>query len=214
MGNNSVIYALDATDVSKTPSWTSAINNSRDALPGVGHWQFPVVANGKAYVPNNSSSITVYGLLPQTVSGALTLQSISASAPAQNFTFQFRPTLGGATITKTVSVPASGAFAITGIPANKYTLWVKGGVYLAATTPVDVTNGAVSNANLTLLPGDSNGDNSIDSTDFGVLIGAFNSSASIMGSGYDPTADYNGDGSVDSTDFGILIGNFNTQGAE
>ena len=66
--------------------------------------------------------------------------------------------------------------------------------------------------NFALLGGDANNDNSIDSSDFGILIGAFNSSSAVSGSGYDPTADFNSDGSVDSSDFGILIGNFNLTG--
>ena len=53
----------------------------------------------------------------------------------------------------------------------------------------------------------------VDSTDFGLLIGAFNSDASIPGTGYDPTADFNEDGFVDSTDFGLLIGNYGAIGA-
>ena len=212
-GGGTTIYALDPNDVSKAPFWTSAQNSSRDSLPGTGKWQFPMVVNGKAYMPNNSASITVYGLLPVTVSGTLALQSVSPSAPAQTFTFQFRPASGGAAITKTASVTTSGAFSFTGIPAGKYTLWAKGGVYLGATTAVDATNGAVSNASLALIPGDTNGDNSIDSTDFGNLIGAYGSALNVSGSGYDPAIDLDGDGSIDSADFGILIGNFNTQGA-
>ena len=90
---------------------------------------------------------------------------------------------------------------------------MKGGVYLAATTPIDATNGAVSTANLTLIPGDTNGDNVIDSSDFGNLIGAYGSALNVTGSGYDPAIDLNGDGFIDSSDFGILIGNFNLQGA-
>ena len=61
--------------------------------------------------------------------------------------------------------------------------------------------------------GDANNDNSVDSTDFGILIGAYGSSAAVPGSGYDPTADFNFDGSIDSTDFGILISEFGTVGA-
>ena len=213
MGNNSVVYALDATDVSKSPSWSSAMNSTRDSLPGVGKWQFPVVVNGKAYVPTNSASIAVYGLLPVTVAGTLALQYAPVSAPAQTFTFQFRPTDGSATITKTASVTGNGAFFFTGIPANKYTLWVKGGFYLAATTPLDTTNGAVSTANLTLIPGDSNGDNSVDPTDFNTFVSAYNSDKSVVGGNYDATADYNYDGFVDPTDFGIFVGVYNTAGA-
>ena len=47
-----------------------------------------------------------------------------------------------------------------------------------------------------------------DSSDFTLLIGAFNSDETIPGSGYDPKGDFNSDGSVDSTDFTLLIGEF------
>ncbi len=57
--------------------------------------------------------------------------------------------------------------------------------------------------------GDGNRDGSVDSSDFTLLIGAFNSDAATVGSGYDPIADFNADGSVDSSDFTILIGEFN-----
>ena len=213
MANNNVFYALDATDVSKTALWSSATNSSRDGLPQVGKWQFPVVVNGKAYVPTGGTSLVVYGLLPVTVAGTLNLQAAPTTAPAQNFTFQFRPTDGGATITKTVSVSGNGAFSIPAIPANKYILRVKGGFYLAATAPLDATNGPVSNANIALDPGDSNGDNSVDATDFGTFVGAYNSLASVPGSGYDATADFNYDGSVDATDFGLFVGVYGATGA-
>ena len=55
VGNNNMVYALNATDVSKAPLWSAA-------LPSVGHFQFPTVVNGKAYVPTGSATILVYGL--------------------------------------------------------------------------------------------------------------------------------------------------------
>ena len=63
VGSDSVVRAFDATDVSKPALWTSAGNSSRDALPSVGHFQFPTVVNGKVYVPTNAHSIVVYGML-------------------------------------------------------------------------------------------------------------------------------------------------------
>ncbi len=63
VGNDGVVRAFDATDVSKTPLWTSALNSSRDALGSVGHFQFPTVVNGKVYVPTGAHTIAVYGLL-------------------------------------------------------------------------------------------------------------------------------------------------------
>ena len=64
VGNDHIVRALDATDISKTPLWTSAQNSTRDSFNSVGHFQFPTVVNGKVYVPTGSASIAVYGLLP------------------------------------------------------------------------------------------------------------------------------------------------------
>jgi hypothetical protein len=64
LGSDAVVYALDATDVSKV-LWTSAQNAARDALGSVGHYQFPTVVGGKAYMPTGKGAIVVYGLLPR-----------------------------------------------------------------------------------------------------------------------------------------------------
>ena len=106
-----------------------------------------------------------------------------------------------------------GSFSVNAAPGI-YDVWIKGSKNLAVLTPgvvVGATGGTIPG--VTLPAGDSNGDNSVDSTDFGTLIGAFNSSGSIPGSGYDPTVDFNFDGQVDSSDFGLLIGEFNNLGA-
>ena len=59
-----------------------------------------------------------------------------------------------------------------------------------------------------LKAGDANGDNAVDTSDFGLLVGAYGSSIKVPGSGYDPAEDFNCDGSVDTTDFGLLVGNY------
>ena len=61
VGSNSIFHAFDATDLSKPELWNSSLN-AGDALPSVGHFQFPTVVNGKAYISTGSSSIAVYGL--------------------------------------------------------------------------------------------------------------------------------------------------------
>ena len=61
-GNNGVLHAFDATDLSKAELWNSAQNNARDQLGSVGHFQFPTVVNGKVYVPTNVGTIVAYGL--------------------------------------------------------------------------------------------------------------------------------------------------------
>ncbi len=108
---------------------------------------------------------------------------------------------------------SQGTFSLTGVPAGRYALNVKGQQWLAASQNVDLTTANVSGLALRLLAGDANNDNSVDSSDFTVLIGAYNSDATIPGSGYDSRADFNNDGSVDSSDFTLLINNFGQVGA-
>ena len=107
---------------------------------------------------------------------------------------------------------AQGICTVSDLPAGTYDIAIKSPKNLQA---------VVRNVNLLttpalpdqiLLAGDANNDNSVDSTDFGVLIGAFNTDSAIPGSGYDPGADFNYDGLVDSSDFGLLIGEFNNAG--
>ncbi len=54
------------------------------------------------------------------------------------------------------------------------------------------------------IPGDLNGDGTVDTADLGILIGQFGTAG--------PGADINGDGMVDTADLGILIGNFGAGG--
>lgn len=63
VGNNAVVHAINATDVSQPDYWNSSTNSARDGLGSVGHFQFPTVANGKVYVGTGSSTIVAYGLL-------------------------------------------------------------------------------------------------------------------------------------------------------
>ncbi len=155
-------------------------------------------------------------LTPQTqasASGTIEFEGINPNiAPAQTVTFTCRPTGGGAAIVKTAFVPRAGQFTISGLPLQPYTFHIKGDLYLASNIPADLTAGDVTGLNVFLRAGDSNNDNSCDSSDFTALIGSFNSDAHDPTSGYDPTADFNLDGTVDSGDFTLLIGEFNTVG--
>ena len=153
---------------------------------------------------------------PATLSGVIALEAIadpSATAvPTHAFTFTLRPTDGTAPLTFSQTLGAGGAFTLMGLPAKSCQLAVKGDRWLQATIPVDLTNGPVSNIALALRGGDANNDNSVDSTDFGILIGTYNSAVATLGNAYDASADFNCDGKVDSTDFGILIGEFGRVG--
>ena len=147
------------------------------------------------------------------VSGRVMLEG--GNFAAQPITFNVRDASGAPLFDRILSVVDNGGpqnFTIYGIPVGTVQIRIKPAKNLAQTITATVS-GAVFAGTVTLPGGDANNDNSVDSTDFGILIGAFNSAANVPGSGYDSTADFNSDGSVDSTDFGILINNFGREGA-
>ena len=149
-----------------------------------------------------------------TLTGTLVFNGLVASAASQNVTFQFRdPGSGSFLFTRSASVPANGNFSLIAVPIQNYSLWIKPATFLAEVVSVTGSATTLSSVSAAFDGGDANNDNSVDSSDFGILIGAFNTDASISGGGYDKTADFNGDGFVDSTDFGTLISNFNGTGA-
>ena len=133
----------------------------------------------------------------------------------QNITFLFRPMNGSAQFTRTTTLTGGmgsdiGVFSFTDIPQQDYTVHIKGFKWLAANVAVDTTAGDVLGGFAYLPAGDANDDNSVDSTDFGLLIGDFG--AMTGDPGYDGSTDFNCDGSTDSTDFGLLIGEFGVVG--
>ena len=144
--------------------------------------------------------------------GSLTLEGIAPNAPPQLVHFTLRDGSGKTVLARAALVGTDGAFTLYGIPAGDYTVHVKGDKYLAANVPLHTPANSYPSLTAALRAGDGNNDNSVDSTDFGLLIGAYGSDASLPGTGYDARADFNSDGSVDSSDFGLLIGNFNTVG--
>jgi hypothetical protein len=126
--------------------------------------------------------------------------NLVADAPVQPF---YADATGNVKVLSTLNPAFAGAISL------KAPLWLR--AQSAITQPSNpITD--YPTATLMLPAGDANNDNSVDSTDFGILIGSFNTSVTSVGSGYDPTADLNQDGSVDSTDFGLLIGEFNSKG--
>ena len=147
------------------------------------------------------------------IAGHITLEGIAPSAAPQTITFETRPDSANHPVyTQTVTVGTDGNFSLYPVQTDTGTLHIKGAKYLAANIAYDVRQNPMPNAQVTLPTGDANNDNSVDSSDFGLLIGAYGSSSAIIGSGYDPNIDFNGDGIIDSTDFGLLIGNFGSVG--
>ena len=190
-----------------------------------------------AYAINDSGAITgqgtfngqplAYRLTPNPVTatgrialeGVPNLRTVSAASPIGTFRVSFRTPgtateVFGANVTLTTTAgSAFGTYAVPNSPFGYYDIAIKGAKNLRVLLPGVHVTGTAALPDVTLPAGDADGNNSVDSSDFGVLIGAFNSAASIPGSGYNAAADFNFDGSVDSSDFSLLIGQFNNDGA-
>ena len=176
-----------------------------------------LIAPGSGRI-NCFTSLTLVNAAMGAVSGSVTLEGCVNANQTLNLRFRSADGLMDftypAALTATTGA-ATGTFTLSNIPAATYTVSVKGAKWLQKNVSVTVANAPAVSALTAVLPaGDANNDNSVDSSDFGVLIGAFNTDASVPGSGYDATADFNCDGLVDSSDFGLLIGNYNQQGDE
>ena len=147
------------------------------------------------------------------LSGVVTLEGcVPGAIKSQPVTFRFRPQPSGAAFSRTINLNADGSYAITGIPTATYAIAVKGAKWLQVTQVFNPAAVGPAAFNVTLRAGDANNDNFCDTTDFGILVGAYGSDSAVPGSGYDPTADFNCDGFVDTTDFGLLVGNYGAMG--
>ena len=155
-------------------------------------------------------------VVPDTVSvgGMINLEGLAPNAPDQSVTITFRPADGSASFDRTVAIGQTSAFRFDNIPAKNYVLHFQGKKYLAANIAANAANNNVLDLTAALSAGDANSDNSVDATDFGILVGAYNGVAALSGSGYAANADFKLDGSVDATDFGLLVGNYGSVGAD
>ena len=149
-----------------------------------------------------------------TIGGLVTIPGVTIPAPMPiKVNVTFRPKDGGASFTRTVTVADDSTYTVEGVPAGvAYELHVKADNTLAGNHNVNTYSEDDIDADVVLQPGDASNDNAVDTTDFGILVGAYNGDITIPGSGYDPAADFNFDGSVDTTDFGLLVGTYNTTG--
>ena len=196
----------------------SPISVNSSALGSISKVVLTATFNNPFYVIYHFDDLSfTVGAPTSVISGVLKLDSIAPNAPAKPFTFELRPLDGSAApAIQTVSVGPNGAFTLAPVDQKAYTLHIKGAHYLAANVNVNANSSNVSGIRATLPAGDINGDNSVDSTDFGLLIGAYgdtydpNSATAPVG---DVAADLNSDGFVDSTDFGLLINAFGETGA-
>ena len=222
--NEHVFRTVDATSTGGDAVLFNLLNNIDGKHIGF------LADNGGGAVPTPASfdylrtSLNI--IAPEPVTGSVSLEgvndltAISPNVPLGVFDVQFRvpgntaPTFEFTNVTLTPSAnKAIGTFSVSVLPGT-YDVWIKGSKNLAVLTQnvvVGATGGTIPGV---ILPaGDSDNNNSVDSSDFGTLIGAFNTDSSIPGSGYDPTVDFDFNGLIDSSDFALLIGEFNNMGA-
>jgi uncharacterized repeat protein (TIGR03806 family) len=72
VGNDATVHAYNAANVT-SELWNSNQDSARDALPSVGHFQFPMVADGKLFVPTNAGTLVAYGLIATQVPAKLAI---------------------------------------------------------------------------------------------------------------------------------------------
>ena len=150
------------------------------------------------------------------MAGSILLEGLTSVAPLFDQAIRLDFRAPGTTIvlfTRATTVGLSSAFKFGGVTPGKYDVAFKGAKYLRGVVTVDASHTSQTGVNVMLPAGDANDDNSVDATDFGIFVGAYNSTYAIPGSGYDPAADFNDDGTVDTTDFGLLVGNYGSVGA-
>ena len=150
--------------------------------------------------------------IARALSGTITLESLSATAPAQTVTLLFHPIDSSGDFVRTVSVNSTGTFALPVVPAKMFTVRIKGNKWLAKSKTLDLTGGNVSGWNATLLGGDSNNDNAVDVTDLLAVISHYNQTQTNNPLGYLEGADFNGDGANDVADLLLVINNYNKIG--
>lgn len=142
-----------------------------------------------------------------TVSGSIEFNDRVADFP--NFvTLEFRDTTDPSVVVHSakVQVDGDGNFITQNLPpvAGPYRLMIKPKPWLRKSVGIIDTVASASGLQFSLVNGDINDDNTINSDDFDLLVANFGTSG--------PDGDLDGSGSVDSDDFDILVKNFGTDG--
>jgi plastocyanin len=145
-----------------------------------------------------------------TVSGAITLQSYDPSPAGQQVTFEVRDGLS-VVDTKLVTLGAGGAYSFTTTQSGSRAIAAKASHWLSKSSGnVTLSAGGTTNVSLTLLNGDSDGDNEVGIGDYAIISGAYNSGPGDAN--WDARGDLNGDDAVDIADYAILSQNYGLMG--
>ena len=169
-----------------------------------------VVTSHQSIVPGNvESSKDRCSPVPTVGKGSLT--DINATIMNEGLTTQdFTVTVyanSTALGTTTVNNLAPGANVTVTVATWNTTTWAYGHYYLTAATNASYPTFTSDFAVWVVIPGDINGDGTVDIYDAIQLAGAFGSSPGDTK--WNPNADINGDGTVDIYDAIMLAGNFN-----
>jgi hypothetical protein len=145
---------------------------------------------------------------PSSNQAAKIFVGIAAGSPRVNPTYL---------LSFTIDLPASGVFSglsLAGLDIGaNYSAYIKGPSQIATASAFTMSPTASSLNNgqvITLLSGDLNDDNAVNSADFAIAKNAFGSSQNSTN--WNPTADFNADGVVNALDISYIIKNFTKTG--
>jgi alpha-tubulin suppressor-like RCC1 family protein len=161
--------------------------------------------SGVTTIAAGNDSVMAVRPVATSVSGSVSLYGATDQQQQVDFTFHG----SGGTFTFADVLNADGSYLIP-VPADTYNIGVNGSKWLRTTLSGVVASGNVAGLNATLLPGDLNGDNVIDMSDFSPFAEAFGSSSGA--SNWNPAADLNCDGVVDIQDFSLFAQDFGLTG--
>lgn len=149
------------------------------------------------------------------ISGTVILGDYVGNNSARSMTFEVRP--AGSTDpvqTKVLNLNANGtySFDFTGQTTGTYDITMKGANWLRKRRAnVNITATGASSINfISVVNGDSDGDNEVTLVDFGRVSSAFG--RALGDTGFDASADLNGDDEVNLFDVGIVSANFGMAG--
>lgn len=121
---------------------------------------------------------------------------------------------GSATVleTQTVTPNIGGTYSFVSSLRGTYDIYFKADHWLRAKkASITISSSSTKNVAVSLVNGDCNGDNSVDSSDYFVLSDAYETTAASPT--WNALADLNGDGTVDAGDYFILSDGYGVSGA-
>jgi alpha-tubulin suppressor-like RCC1 family protein len=139
------------------------------------------------------------------ISGAVT--PYGAVNQAQNVDFTFDN--AGTDIAWTTTLNSDGSYVIP-LATGTYNVGINGSKWLRTTLTGVTVNGILSSIDATILPGDLNGDNVVNLTDFDMFATSYGSGPTTAN--WNPNADLNCDGVVDINDFALLAQDYGLTG--